>query len=165
LKKEIRLEGRKGRAIYKVAALSAATESRAFSMRHTVRVPAHIQLRIPRESGEIRVLSGEEPPQPQVVKSARFWLIPIPPTAHTANTVLGAFVPEVQLDGRDGVWKRRITNMPPDKADVPRESTFLCLLDDDTRSYGAALQTARREVNLASPLVFTEEWIFEPVLR
>jgi hypothetical protein len=158
LKKEIRLDRSEPLAVFKVTVLSTAAEARPFSVRNTVRIPGRGTLRIDREDGALRPLAGLSDTAPAVVKSNQYWLVPVPPTTELNNVILGAYVPKATLGNGDGYWTRRILLMPGSEADVPFGSTLLCLLDDSTRSYGMALQSALAPISASAPLVFAEEW-------
>ena len=67
-------------------------------------------------------------------------------------------MPVVEHKNGWGVWTRRILTMPAGEKEAPHGCTFLCLLDDDTRSYAASLQGARADVDVTHPAVFEEEW-------
>ena len=152
LRKEVRLVDGEPRATFKVTILPTMQDFISCAIRNTVRVPKHTTLRIEKADGTMRVLTGAKGIAPSVVKSMRYWLIPVPPTAPTHNVVLGAFVPKVAHHNQSGTWIRRIIEMPPDKAAAPNEATFVCLLDDTAHAYGASLQGAWGTSTL------TEEW-------
>ncbi len=161
LKKEIQLLGEQPRARLRVSILATATHPGRFAIRNTARVPHDTTVRIAKADGEIRPITGTDEIAPAVVNSIKHWLIPVPPTARMKGVVLGAFVPEISLKNTSGVWTRRLLTMPQQAVAVPQGCTCLCLLDDPTRSYGAALQGALEEVTLDASLVFEEEWAIE----
>ncbi len=118
--------------------------------------------RVPRDGGvEMRSLAGTGTLRPYVVQSVRYWLMPVPPTGRATEVLLGAFTPAVQTEREAGLWTRRVMLMPRSAERVPQQSTFLCLLDTPTHSYGAALQSPWQKVAPGEPLVFTEEWTFD----
>jgi len=158
LKKEIRLEGKEPRARYRVTVLSAGADPLTYAIRNTARVPARTTLQVEKTDGDLRRLAGAGANTPTIAKSMRYWLIPVPPTAPTNDVVLGAFVPVVEHKNGWGVWTRRILAMPADEKEAPHGCTFLCLLDDKTRSYAASLQGAQAAVDVTHPAVFEEEW-------
>jgi len=161
LKKEIRLMGTEARVVFRVTVLSTSPEPLPLALRNTARLPHGVTLHVNKSDATIRSLADTDSIFPAVVKSSRYWLIPVPPAGPVDHVLLGAFVPELACQGNGGTWIRRIENMPADGQTVPQESTFLCILDNETRSYGAALQCARVPVDAGRPLVFTEEWTFE----
>ena len=56
-------------------------QSNLIVLDNTVRVPRRSTLRVERSDGTISALAGTESILPAVVKSAKYWLIPVPPTA------------------------------------------------------------------------------------
>lgn len=161
IKKEIQLVGREPRARYRVSALRVSGDSDGVGLRNTARVPEGVILRLMREDGDPRVLAGGDDAAPAVVKSRKFWLIPIPPTAPMDGVVLGAFVPRVVFANDSGTWTRTLVQMPEDEREVPTGCTFLCILDDGTATYGAALQGAVRRTPQGELVVLEEEWTVE----
>ena len=158
LSKEVRLVGREPLVLFTVSLVAASGEPARYAIRNTARVPLKTTLRVRRADGSISALAGAASIFPCVVKSNRYWLIPVPPTARTKQAILGAFVPEVTHQNDSGLWVRRIVPPPSSPDDVPDGSTFMCVLDDATRSYGAALQGPTTDVTPGSRLTFTEEW-------
>jgi hypothetical protein len=164
IKKEVRLHALEPRATYAVTLTNISEAPQTYALRNFTRVPYRSTLRIRRRDGKIAALAGTEELAPAVVKSLEYWLIPVPPTTSEAlplqNVVLGAFVPRVEIRNRSGVWTRRIAQ-PPVKAEAPQGATFLCLLDDPTRSYACILQSASTELEPGGSMTFTEEWRFD----
>ncbi len=158
LRKEIRLVDDVAQAFYKVYAIFEKDASKPWALRNTVRVPRQSTLRIHKKEAEIRLLSGTESLAPAVVKSMRYWQIPIPPTSTLGTTILGAFAPKMEQVMEEGVWTRYIALMPEDAKTTPHEVTFLCLLDDVTQSYGSALQGEEQKMKAGETLLFCEEW-------
>lgn len=158
VKKEIALDPIEAKARFTVTVTVAGPKPAAFSIRNTARVARGSTLRVEKADGTIRALAGTTNIFPAVVNSNLFWLVPVPPTAPMKNVVLGAFVPRIVHVGNQGIWRRRIVSAPEQAKLAPNESTFLCLLDDTTRSYGAALQGAVAPIEPCCPLVFEEEW-------
>jgi len=165
LKKEIRLDPENAAVWYNVSALTPSPEKRSCFVRNMGRIPQGSTLRVKKQDVNIRTLQGKTSLAPVVVKSMQFWLIPVPPTHRTENALLGAFVDTVEIQNREGLWRRRIHHMPPDPDHADQESTFVCVLDDKTRSYGVALQSGRQELSAQSPVLFSEEWTFERLGR
>lgn len=161
LKKEVQLVGREARARFRVTAIRVAGETKAVALRNTVRIPVRSTLRIPKEGVSVEALAGLKTIAPAVVKSRKYWIIPIPPTAELNGVILGAFTGEVVLLNQSGSWTRRLVSMPPAPDATPNACSFLCLLDDETRTYGAALQGETRELKTDELLVLEEEWVFE----
>jgi hypothetical protein len=159
--KEIRLHANKPRALYSVIVRAVSEESGEWAVRNTVRVPLRSTLRVDRADGTIAALAGTESILPAVVKSSNYWLIPVPPAGRMKGVALGAFVPRVRLQNESGVWTRRLVTMPGTAKQTPQQSTFVCVLDNETRSYGAMLQSETAKVSPLAPLVFREEWTIE----
>ncbi len=160
MKKELRLEGDEAKARYTVTLLAQSQESKRYSVRNTVRVPLRSTIRVEKEKTEILPLAGLEKLAPVVVRSMNYWLIPVPPTSSVNKAVLGAAVLSFSLENRSGFWKRTIEKATAEDATPDNATPFFCVLDDATRSYGAALQSASQDVSLGAPLVFTESWEF-----
>jgi len=161
LRKEIRLEGAAPRARFTVTLLPTSPTPRTAALRNTARVPLGSVLRGDGEASIIRPFSGTDSTSGLVATAGSGWRIAVPPRTAAREVILGAFVPEAALELRDAVWRRRIAEMPAEESAAPYHSTFLCVLDDTSRVYGAVLQSALVEVSAASPLVFTEEWRLE----
>lgn len=161
VKKELQLTRDKAEARYRVSVMTPSSKKWPYYVRNTVRIPMRSTLRLEKGDDILRPLSGTKLLAPWVVKSMEYWSVPIPPTQHAKQVVLGGFLDMMRLEGRDGVWERRIVGMPPSGRDVESGSTFVCVLDDETRGYGAAFQGAKEDLDPGSPMVFTEEWIFE----
>jgi hypothetical protein len=160
IKKEVQLVGREPTARFRVSAMRVSGEATEAAIRNTVRLPRGSTVRLMREDGEIHVLAGADSIAPAVVKSRTFWLIPVPPTAPMDGVILGAFVPRLMVVNESGTWTRRLVNMPGDADDVPNASTFLCVLDDASGTYGAALQGSAEKTAM-EVLVLEEEWTVE----
>lgn len=165
IKKEVQLVGSEPRARFRVSALRVTGDPVDVGLRNTVRVPVGNTLRIIRDDGELRVLAGTDSAAPAVVKSRKYWLIPIPPTAPMNGVVLGAFIPRHVLANGSGTWTRTMVHMPEVPDGVPSGSTFLCILDDSTATYGAALQGAVSETTERGTVVLEEVWTIEPGAR
>jgi hypothetical protein len=161
LKKELKLLGSEAKLRYIVTALGTSAETQKFALRNTARVPIPATLRVRRADATIRALSGAKAPGPAVVRSNVFWLIPVPPTQRFDKLVLGAESLEVGVQNNDGVLTRRIVSPNIDPKTAPYEATFVCILDDVTRSYGAALQSSVAEIDATTVLTLAEEWTIE----
>jgi len=158
LKKEIRIYPGYAKASMTVTVEAVGNATVRCAVRNTARCGPDTSLRIEKSDGAIRPLAGTASPFPSVVKSRRYWIIPIPPTTETSGVVLGAFVPKVTHQNKSGTLTRRILTMPAGSGSVPNRCTFLCLLDDETRCYTSALQGATLEIRPGAPAVFKEEW-------
>jgi hypothetical protein len=158
MRKDIRLYPGIGRASNTVTVQCGGEDVRRFTVRNTARVPKGSTLRLEKRDCKVLPLAGTDSPFPSVVKSLRYWLIPVPPTSRTENVVLGAYVPRVVQQNGTGSWTRQLLDMPGDAGDIPAGCTFLCLLDDATASYGSALQGAMRPVRPGGSLKFQEVW-------
>ncbi|MCC6796198.1 MAG: hypothetical protein IT366_13845 [Candidatus Hydrogenedentes bacterium] len=161
LKKEIQLDADAPRAHFRVTAQRVATEPGNCAIRNTIRLPEKNTVRLERTDGDVRVLAGSDVPYTGVVKSRRYWLIPVPPTKDLRGVVLGADATQMIVANDSGTWTRKIVEPPADKTKVPNASSFLCLLDSRTNSYGAALQGATSEIKNGEFITFEEEWTFE----
>jgi hypothetical protein len=161
IKKEVQLVGREPTARFRVSAMRVTGEVTETTIRNTVRLPRGSTVRLMREDGEIHVLAGADSVAPAVVKSRTYWLIPVPPTASMNGVILGAFVPRLMVVNASGTWTRRLVNMPGTADDVPNGSTFLCVLDDASGTYGAALQGSAEKTAKEDLLVLEEEWTVE----
>jgi len=161
LKKEIQLDGDAPRAHFRVTAQRAGAEPAAVALRNTVRLAPKCTVRVERTDGDLRVLAGSDAPLAGIVKSRRYWLVPIPPTTPLHGVVLGSVAPKTIIVNDAGTWTRTLIDPPTDKSQVPNESTLLCVLDSDTTSYGAALQGARVELKTGEFVVLEEEWTFD----
>lgn len=161
MRKEIRLSEHLPELTYRVTVLTDGETSSTGALRNTVRLPQGTTLRIRKEMGTLRPLTEGGNVTHAVVQSNLYWLIPVPPTAPIETLLLGAYVPEVTIENADGLWTRRLTGMPDDPGRVPLQSTFLAILDDPTRSYGAALQGWSAEIRSNAPLTLSEEWILK----
>ncbi|MCL4693037.1 MAG: hypothetical protein KJ060_11075, partial [Candidatus Hydrogenedentes bacterium] len=93
IKKEIQLLGREPKARFRVTAMRVAGESGDTAIRNTVRLSKGTTIRLLRDEGDVRVLAGADAITPAVVKSRKYWLIPVPPTSPMDGVILGAFVP------------------------------------------------------------------------
>ncbi len=161
LKKEIQLDADAPRAHFRVTAQRVAADAGSFAIRNTIRLPEKNTIRLERTDGDVRVLAGSDVPYTGVVKSRRYWLIPVPPTKDLRSVVLGADATQMIVANDSGTWTRKIVEPPADKSKVPNASPFLCLLDSRTGSYGAALQGATTEIKSGEFTTFEEEWTFE----
>ena len=161
IKKEIQLDADAPRAHFRVTAQRVAAEAGSFAIRNTIRLPEKNTVRLERTDGDLRVLAGSDVPYTGVVKSRRYWLIPIPPTKDLRGVVLGADATRMIVVNDSGTWTRKIVEPPVDKSKVPNASPFLCLLDSRTGSYGAALQGATSEIKSGELITLEEEWTFE----
>ncbi|NUM52993.1 MAG: hypothetical protein HUU46_05055 [Candidatus Hydrogenedentes bacterium] len=160
VKKEIQLDASAPRAQFRVTVQRAGAEPSTFALRNTVRLPVKSTVRLERTDGDIRVLAGADE-LVGVVKSRRYWLVPVPPTRALRGVVLGAQAPRMIVANDSGTWTRTLVNPPVDKSKVPNESTFLCVLDSGSGSYGAALQGALAQVKTGEFVTIEEEWTFE----
>ena len=161
LKKEIQLDANAPRAHFRVTVQRVAAEAGRFAIRNTIRMPEKNTVRLERTDGDVRVLAGSDVPYTGVVKSRRYWLIPIPPTKDLHGVVLGADATQMIVANDSGTWTRKIVEAPVDKSKVPNASPFLCVLDSRSGSYGVALQGATSEVKSGEFVTFEEEWTFE----
>ena len=161
VKKEIQLDADAPRVHFRVTVQCVAAEAGSFAIRNTIRLPEKNTVRLERTDGDVRVLAGSDIPYTGVVKSRRYWLIPIPPTKDLRGVVLGADASQMIIVNDSGTWTRKIVDPPVDKSSVPNASPFLCLLDSRTGSYGAALQGATTEIKSGAFVTFEEEWTFE----
>lgn len=159
--KTLRLASEAPAATFTVTLHSESATPVPLALRNTARPATRSTLRVDKQDGTIRSLSGDASLGPAVVKSRRYWLIPVPPTADIKNSVLGAFVPAFGIERERRVWTRRLVTMPGSPVEAPDLATFVCVLDRATGSYGAALQGACTEVSKDHPLELTEEWTFE----
>ncbi len=91
------------------------------------------------------------------LESMRFWQIPVPPTSPTRDTLLCATSFTLDQESRGGNWQRRVSVLNEGK-EFEAGGNLIILIDDATRSYGAALQSPRQEVSAAAPLTFMERW-------
>lgn len=160
LKKEIQLDGAAPRAHFRVTAQRVAAEPASYALRNTVRLAPKNTVRLERTDGDIRVLAGSDS-LVGVIKSRRYWLIPIPPTRDLAGIVLGAGAPRMIVANDSGTWTRTLVEPPADKSRVPNECTFLCVLDSPSGSYGAALQGQAGALKTGEFVTLEEEWTFE----
>lgn len=161
LRKEIRLSENRPELMYKVTALTEAETGVSAALRNTVRLPQGSTIRVLKALGNLRPLAEGGAMAHAIVQSNLYWLIPVPPTAPIETLLLGAFVPEISIEQTGGLWTRRLMNMPDDPGRAPLQSTFLAILDDPTRSYGAAFQGISAEIRANAPLSISEEWIFK----
>lgn len=161
LKKEIRLAGDEPKARYIVTLLAPSQDEQRWALRNTARVPLRSTIRIDKDKNEIVPMAGLDKLTPAVVRSMQYWLIPIPPTSPMSNVVLGSPVRSFAIENRSGVWTRTMVAPTREESAADAPTPFFCVLDDATRSYGAALQSARQAVTLGDPLVFIEDWQFE----
>ena len=161
LKKEIQLDANAPRAHFRVTAQRVGAGPATVAIRNTIRLGPKSTVRIERTDGEVRVLAGSDTPLAGVVKSRRYWLIPVPPTVQQRGLVLGAFVPRMSVANDSGTWTRTLVHPPADASKAPNASTFLCLLDSVSGSFGAALQGALAEVKTGEFVAIEEEWKFE----
>lgn len=160
-KKEIRLDGDAARAWFIVTALSDRAEGPGLCVRNSARLPGRSTVRVPKKEGTFGMLQDETKTPWVIVKSLEYWLVPVPPTSPVKQLALGGFNPEIQVENASGVWVRRLTQPPVDETKLWNGVTALCVLDDTTRSYGAALQGAQGPLTAATPLQLTEEWTFQ----
>jgi len=161
MKKEFKIDEKEAKALYTVSVSVVGPKAVSCSVRNTARLATGSTLRVEKTDGTIRVLAGADSILPAVVNSNQFWIVPIPPTARMKNVVLGAFIPKVVHLTNQGSWTRRIVNPPSEAKSVPSESSFVCLLDSDTRSFGGALQGATAPLEPCCAMVFEEEWTLE----
>ena len=114
------------------------------------------------KTAKLSLLPGLEFLAPLVTRSPEYyWMIAIPPSVTARSVLLGSGTVHAVIENRDGLWTRTIAAPPPANSPSARDMPWLCLLDDETRSYGVALQTSAAQVTLGAPLVFAEEWAFE----
>lgn len=161
LKKEIQLDGDAPRAHFRVIAQRVGKDPVKLALRNTVRLPAKNTVRLERTDGDVRVLAGADSIFPSVVKSRRYWLIPVPPTSETKGVILASSISSLSVANDSGTWTRTLVDPPKEMAQVPNESTFLCLLDSATNSYGVALQGRLVELKTGELTTIEEEWTFE----
>ena len=160
LKKEIQLDGDLPRAHFRITAQRVGADPATVALRSTVRLGAKSTVRLERTDGDIRVLAGSDSTIPGVVKSRRYWLIPIPPTTDLRGVILGASAPRMIVANDAGTWTRTLVAPPVDASRIPNASTFVCVLDSPTGSYGAALQGKLTEVKTGELVTLEEEWVF-----
>ena len=160
LKKEIQLDDDAPRAHFRVTAQCVGADPAKVALRNTVRLAAKSTVRLERTDGDVRILAGGDAIAPAVVKSRRYWLIPIPPTRETRGVILGTFGPRMIVANDAGTWTRILIDPPKVKSEVPNESTFLCVLDSPTDSYGAALQGKLTELKPGEFMTIEEVWEF-----
>lgn len=161
MKKEIQLEGDAPKVHFRVIAQRVGAEPAKVALRNTVRLAAKNTVRLERTDGVVRVLAGADSIFPAVVKSRRYWLIPVPPTTDAKGLILGAPATRMSVANDSGTWTRTLVDPPKEMTQVPYESTFLCLLDSATSSYGAALQGKLVELKTGDLTTIEEEWTFE----
>jgi hypothetical protein len=161
IKKEFALDASSAKARYTVSVTVTGPKAASCAVRNTARLANASTLRVEKSDGTIRVLAGADSVLPAVVNSNQYWIIPVPPTAPMKNVVLGAFVSKIVHVNKQGTWTRRIVNPPSDTKAVPSESSFVCLLDSETRSFGAAFQGATTPLEPCCALTFEEEWTLE----
>lgn len=161
IKKEVQLLGREPKARFRVTAMRVAGEPGETAIRNTVRLRSGTTIRLLRDEGDVRVLAGADAIAPAVVKSRKYWLIPIPPTSPMDGIVLGVFAPTLIVVNDSGSWTRRLVTMPEEAKGTPHEATVLCVLDDASGSYGAALQGKLETVANDRVQVLEEEWTVE----
>lgn len=161
IKKEVQLLGKSARARFRVTALRVGEGAARFALRNTVRLPEKSTIRIERTDGDVKAVGGTESTGATVVRSRRYWIIPVPPTQDTKGVVLGAFVPRVITVNDSGSWTRRLVSMPKSPEETPNAHTLLCVLDDPSRSYGVSLQGAAAEVKKGETISLEEEWVFD----
>lgn len=162
VRKAIHLYPGQAKARYEVVVSGGKEGGREVAVRNVARLQPPATLRVDRLNDSIQILTGGDALAPYVVNSRKYWLIPVPPTSDTRNVIVGAYVSTVVLENRTGLWERRIVSMPPSARRVPQECTFLCLLDDRTRSYGQVLQGEQGVPSEVAPLKFVEVWTLEP---
>ncbi|MDZ4860447.1 MAG: hypothetical protein SGI88_15835 [Candidatus Hydrogenedentes bacterium] len=161
LKKEIQLHKTGPSARFRVTAQRAAAEPARVALRNTARIKPNCTLRIERTDGEITVIAGPDSIFPAVVKSRRFWLIPVPPTSEMRGVVLGAAISRVTTVTDSGTWTRRLADPSTSESELPHGVAWLCLLDDPTKSYGSAFQGMYAEVNEGGLTTLEEVWEFD----
>lgn len=161
IRKAVRLYPGQAKASYSVEIENAGSEAVRYTVRNSAHVPQGDTLRSDKTDDRIRPLAGTASLAPAVVNSMRWWLIPVPPTSELKGVVLGAFVPKVTQENKDGTWTRRIVTNPSKPADVPEGCTFICLLDDPSRNYVSALQGGRTVAPPGGSAKFTEVWSLE----
>lgn len=158
VKKEVQLAGKEGRARFRVTALRVGPGEGPCAIRNTARLPLETSVRIDRKEGEIRRLSGEGGLGPFVVRSLKYWIIPVPPTAPAEKVVLGAFASGCAVESKTALWTRTLPDKPAGAGDVSNGCTFLCVLDDETKTYGVALQSATATLATGTSISLEEEW-------
>lgn len=161
IKKEVQLVGREAKVRFRVTAMRVAGDVNETAIRNTVRMRQGTTVRLLRDEGEVRALAGAKAIAPAVVKSKKYWLIPIPPTSPMDGVVLGAFVPSLIVVNDSGSWSRRLITMPPGAAKAPHECTMLCIIDDRSGSYAVALQGGMESVDNGTYQILEEEWTVE----
>jgi len=159
--KEIRVHETLPRVVFKVSVEAALDSSKRLAIRNTVRPSVKTTMRVLRKDTEIKPLAGISSIQPTVVRSSRYWLIQIPPPVRSDGVVLGAFTPEVIHYTPSGTWTRKL-ELKLDKPECfPHQSTFLCLLDDGTQSYGSCLQGPYSSLHTDNRVILEERWVFK----
>ncbi|MBX7254952.1 MAG: hypothetical protein K1Y02_01230 [Candidatus Hydrogenedentes bacterium] len=161
VKKEVQLVGREGKARFRVTAFRAGPEPGPCAIRNTARLQAGSSVRLERKEGEVRMLSGGAQLVPFVVRSLKYWLIPVPPTARAEKVVLGAFASGCATENKSGFWTRKLSDKPSKPEGVSNGCTFLCLLDDATKTYGVALQSETKTLATGASMSLEEEWKVE----
>ncbi len=160
MKKELRLDPAAPKATCTLSLLSNSQTPRQLGLRSMARLPLRSTVRLP-HGVELRPLTGAAWDALPAALQEECWTIPVPPTHRVSKTLLGADSDACTVENRSGAWTRTRRDRAPGGSESDGNPPFLCVLDDDTRSYGAALQCAPRNVSLGEPLVFAEEWTFE----
>ncbi len=158
VKKEVQLIGAKPQGRFRVSIMRVGPGEKSVSIRNTARLDAGVTVRLERDEGEPRMLAGSETLTPYIVKSRKYWLIPVPSTSPARGVIVGAVVPTVTVVNKSGVWRRRLVSMPDKSAKLPQSSTVLCLLDDATKTYGVAVQSPSMAVSGGAVAALEEEW-------
>ena len=161
IKKEFALDTSTAKARYIVSVTINGPKPVTCTVRNTARLANGSTLRVEKSDGTIRALAGTDSILPAVVNSNQYWIIPVPPTAVMKNVILGAPVTRITHVNKQGTWTRRVVNPSSDIKSVPNESSFVCLLDSESRSYGASLQGAVTPVEPCCAVTFEEEWTLE----
>lgn len=158
IRKEIRLYPAQPKASMRVTVLSESDAPMDLAIRNTARLPQDSTIRVEKRGDSMKVLAGADSLAPWVVNSVRYWLVPIPPTSHADQVILGAVAEEVELENETGVWVRRILDMPRQPDMLPQQNSFLCLLDEKTHTFASVLQSPWFSCSKSKPLDFREVW-------
>jgi len=158
-----------GRVRFTVSLLATEGEPRRLAVRNTARIPVPADarrgaavLRLP-GGGAVRPLAGAEALEPYGTQDGKDWAFPVPPAHAAAGLVIGTPARQAGLQGHSTRWTRRLPEPPETAAALPHNAAFLALIDDRTRSYGFAAQSPWATVEPGRPLVFVEEWTFQPL--
>lgn len=158
VKKDFELSRDDPRLTLRVSMLTDQEKVSEYALRNSVRLPKDTTVRLDRSNETLRVLTAHGSPGPAVIKSMRYWLIPIPPMTKVEEMVLGANATSMEIQNDAGIWTRSVELKRG--GDTPLNASFLCLLDTTTGSYGAAFQTPLQPISASRPGIMVETWTF-----